>query len=378
MLIPCVSGHPNRNEGCLADLRKKTDPRQDKERINATKGGLYKRASNWILDHKDFRRWCDDDEAKLLWIKADPGLERHLKQREQSQQQSAGEIATLSYFFCQATDTALNNAAAVLCGLIYLLVEQQTWLISHVLEEFGPDGKLLSREANTWVTLSNVLKNILHDEDLKNVCLVIDALDECETDLPQLLKFIVDNSSTSLRVKWIVSSRNRPDIEQHLKLDDSGMKLSLEVEENAEQVAYAVNDYIDFKVSEVPSLQDDDEERHQIQDVMRQKANGTFLWVALVIKELEEPDCLEPLQVVREVPADLYRLYERILGQIWRLQKRTLHCCQAILAVVTLAYRPLHIAELSVLLGQETSKLRKYVEFCGSFLTVQGSHIFHQ
>jgi hypothetical protein len=30
----------------------------------------------------------------------------------------------LSYFFCQATDSRINNATAVLRGLIYLLVSQ--------------------------------------------------------------------------------------------------------------------------------------------------------------------------------------------------------------------------------------------------------------
>jgi hypothetical protein len=38
----------------------------------------------------------------------------------------------LSYFFCQATDSRINNAVAVLRGLIYLLIDQQPVLFSHV------------------------------------------------------------------------------------------------------------------------------------------------------------------------------------------------------------------------------------------------------
>ncbi|KAK3949441.1 vegetative incompatibility protein HET-E-1 [Pseudoneurospora amorphoporcata] len=30
----------------------------------------------------------------------------------------------VAYFFCQATDSRINNVAAVLRGLIYLLIEQ--------------------------------------------------------------------------------------------------------------------------------------------------------------------------------------------------------------------------------------------------------------
>ena len=41
---------------CLADLRT-TDPRDDKKRIEAIKGGLLKGSYQWILDHPEFRRW---------------------------------------------------------------------------------------------------------------------------------------------------------------------------------------------------------------------------------------------------------------------------------------------------------------------------------
>jgi hypothetical protein len=62
---------PNRNR-CLADLRL-TDPRDDKTRIEQTKGGLLKDSYKWILDHEDFRRWRNDRESRLLWIKGDAG-----------------------------------------------------------------------------------------------------------------------------------------------------------------------------------------------------------------------------------------------------------------------------------------------------------------
>jgi hypothetical protein len=37
---------------------------------------------------------------------------------------SASYIANVSFFFCQATDARINNAIAVLRGLLYLLVKQ--------------------------------------------------------------------------------------------------------------------------------------------------------------------------------------------------------------------------------------------------------------
>jgi hypothetical protein len=113
----------------------------------------------------------------------------------------------LSYFFCQATDSRINNATAVLRGLIYLLVDQQPSLISHVRKKHDHAGKELFDDANSWVALSEILINILQDPSLNMAYFIVDALDECLVELPKLLDFIVQTSA-SPRIRWIVSSRH--------------------------------------------------------------------------------------------------------------------------------------------------------------------------
>ena len=129
---------------------------------------------------------------------------------------STTDTKILSFFFCQATDARINNATAVLRGLIYLLVDQQQTLISHVRKQYDRAGEKLFHDANAWFALSEIFTNILEDANLQNTYLIIDALDECITDLPKLLDFIVQKSSAYSRVKWIVSSRNWPSIEKDL------------------------------------------------------------------------------------------------------------------------------------------------------------------
>ena len=53
------------------------------------------------------------------------------------------------------------------------------------------------------------------------------------------------------------------------------MGLSLEL--NAKNVSYAVDIYIDYKVSQLASLKYDSTMQRQVQDQIRLKANGTFL-----------------------------------------------------------------------------------------------------
>ncbi|RYP25887.1 hypothetical protein DL768_011651 [Monosporascus sp. mg162] len=380
----------DKNEKCLMDLRL-TDPRDDKQRIEDTKGGLFLGASNWILDHHDFRRWQDSEDSRLLWIKGDPGKGKtmllitivdELERRLARSQQPASAATVLSYFFCQGTNRELNNATAVLRGLIYLLGVRHTALVSHLRTRYDHAGSKLFQDANSFFALSEVLENMLRDESLAGAYLVVDALDECVTDRERLLKLIAHHAAASPHIKWIVSSRNRSEIEQNLKMDSSGLKLGLEITQNAEQVSHAVNAYIDFKLSELQSLQDDDERKNRVRNIMREKANGTFLWVALVAQELEKARSWRMLQVVERIPASLHELYDLIMAQIRQPQGEDWELCQPVLAVVTLTYRPLHLAELGVIselppeISGDTKNIREIVALCGSFLTVKDDFVY--
>ncbi|KAH7012686.1 NACHT domain-containing protein [Microdochium trichocladiopsis] len=212
---------------CLADLRT-TDPRIDKKRIEDTKGGLLYGAYSWILTNDEFLKWRDG-ESRLLWIKGDPGKGKTMllcgiidELYPMTKLNDKDTPALLSYFFCQATDALINNATSVLCGLIFLMVKQQPALISHIREKYDEAGGKLFEGPNAWWTPAEIFENILQDPHLSPSYLIVDALDEC-IDYLQLVKLIIKRSSIS-RVKWIVSSRNWPDIEE--SLDDTEFKLT--------------------------------------------------------------------------------------------------------------------------------------------------------
>jgi len=154
---------------------------------------------------------------------------------------------------------------------------------------------------------------------------VVDALDECVAHRDRLLRLIASHAVASPRVKWIVISRIIREIENILEIDGpdisdssaaskgSEVKLSLEVTQNAEQVACAVEAFIKFKLSNIPSLRDDYDTRRWVRETMREKANGTFLWVALVVEELGKTDSWDMLEVLGELPEKLDGLYSRMM-----------------------------------------------------------------
>ena len=368
---------------CLQDLRV-TDPRDDMKRIEATKGGLLKDSYAWILSHPDFIDWKEGDETRLLWIKGEPGKGKTmlLIGVVRELEESTHDSTLLSYFFCQGTDSRLNNATAVLRGLIYQLLDQQPSLISHVREQYDKAGRQLFKDVNAFVALSRIFTRLLHDPCLTRIYLVVDALDECESELSQLLSIITQNASTSSsRVKWLLSSRYRREIEEQLRINANRVNLSLEL--NAESVSAAVDAYIASQVSELAQTKKYDHKlQKHVEDQLHQKANGTFLWVALVCKELRGVEGWDVPELLQEIPSDLTQLYGRMIEQTRKLKKRSVTFCTEVLSISTLAYRPLHLLELAALadLPKEFScdlpKLTKIIELCGSFLTIREDTVY--
>jgi hypothetical protein len=148
----------------------------------------------------------------------------------------------------------VNSTTSVIRGLLYMLVDQQPSLMSHIRRKYDCAGKALFEDANAWVALSEIFTSMTQDKGLKTTYLVVDAFDECVVDLPKLLDLIVRTSTLSRRVKWLVSSRNENQIEEKLKSVGDEAKLSLEPKQNAKQVARAVDAYIDHKLSCLESL----------------------------------------------------------------------------------------------------------------------------
>lgn len=376
-------------------------------RIKQTKGSLLQGSYTWIFDHRDFQRWRAGKQSQLLWIEGGPGKgktmlligiindlmrqaadagEGHLKlgparkKKVKELNTSTGNARILSFFFCQANDLRLNSATAVLRGLIYLLIKQQESLISYLRKAYDNVGGQLFEGTNAFAALSRIFKDMLQDQTLTSAILIIDALDECETGLPQLLDFITEAASSRCHhVKWIVSSRGRSDIEQRLTFGGICMRLSLDL--NVTHISHAIDVYIDHNISKLTSIKDDTSLQNQVRDQMRRKADGTFLWVALVFKELQEVLGGEVLQVLKEVPNDLTLLYDRMLEQIHELNPRHQGFCCNILSIATLAYRPLHLLELRFITGLESeisrmADFRRTINLCGSFLTIIGDHVY--
>ncbi|KAJ5530500.1 HET-D, partial [Penicillium freii] len=143
------------------------------------KGGLLEDSYCWIFENDDFRNGTLSKKASCSGSKGI--LER-------------------------ATDAQINNATAVLRDVIYMSVDNQPNLISHVRRQHDKTGERGFEDANAWEILSKIFSDTLKDPLLQSTYVIIDALDGCTKDRDLLLGLIAQKSSEYQRVKWIVSS----------------------------------------------------------------------------------------------------------------------------------------------------------------------------
>jgi hypothetical protein len=356
----------------------------DRVRILGEKNDVLEGSCSWVMNDPAFRQWWDDDKTRILWIHGDPGkgktmmaiaLIEKITELLESDPHPSG---TLAYFFCQSTNDGLNNAVAVVRSLVYLLVEKHRALTRHVQRQFEIVGSRLFEGDNALYALWTMFLDLLKDPALPRIYLLVDALDECTRQQIQLLKLITGRDMASLsKVKWLVTSRNEPTIKEWLEQGDRRVHTSLEL--NSYHISHDVTRFIEFKVAELSQMKRYDYQlRCFVETYLQDKANGTFLWVALVCQELQKVSSRRARPVLEKFPAGLEPLYMRMMEQILsQPDAEDVELCSSILRAVMVAVRPLHLSELVFLaelpdyIHEDSSSVYDLISRCGSFLTLR-------
>ncbi|PTB38317.1 hypothetical protein M441DRAFT_60566 [Trichoderma asperellum CBS 433.97] len=371
---PMADSH---NRSCLKALQT-TDPRKDKERIEKSNGGLFRDSCLWILGNVEFKQWRSHSRSNLLWIKGDPGkgktmlLSSIIDELSSTAESGHQEACTLSYFFCQASDLRTNNAGAVLRGLIYMLADCQPVLLSHARKRYDHVGDQLFTDSNSLEALSKMFSAIVQDRRLNDTYVIIDALDECIRDREFLIDLITQLSATNSKIKWLVSSRNLPSIEEGFTM---AQKLEVSLELNEKFISTALGIYVQHKVAELAKVKGYTEDMQAaIHHYLYSNASNSFLWVALVCQDLAKiPMQSNILLNLTEFPARLDALYTYMLDQICGSDMSKL--CLHMLAITSVVYRPITVDELSCFVDMLDGALDEKIlihaiGLCSSFLTI--------
>ncbi len=348
--------------------------------------------------------------------------------------------ALLIYYFCDNREEKRNTAVAILRGLIFQLLRQEESLYRHILPVFQTQDERSFTSAS-FETLWRIFESMVRDPCIELIYCVLDGLDECEEPgLEMLVEKIADfyrdtSSSTS-------SHSSMPGAKERTSSPSSAVCLSLESSvqggepsptaacpsssskapdcdalrrsaplkiiavsrqnprclprtlsrfpqikldpDSDEEVHRDLEAYITTKVDQLSiDMSYPDELRASVKKALSEQADGTFLWVGFVVRELRNKARVEVEEALKSLPSGLERLYERMLTQIPENRR---DIAASILRWVTMAVRPLTLTELGAAVEivpiadlslKET--VRDYVEFCGCLLTITNTvDLVHQ
>ncbi|KAL2192580.1 hypothetical protein P885DRAFT_47293, partial [Corynascus similis CBS 632.67] len=327
---------------------------------------------------------------RLLWIKGHAGTGKTMLLmgiiRELSSQ-PAKLVPCVSYFFCQGINGALNSATATLRSLIWLLLVPQPHLISHLRSKYTNAGASLFEGESAFIALSATFESMRKDPNLSPVYFIVDALDQCEQGLMELIQLFTNSLTLTRKIKWLVSSR--PIVELNAPATTGCL-----VELDTKELKQPVNVYIEKKLSAFDSKPGYTKKvLNDISVEIRKRAGNTFLWVWFVFQELGRTNKFgklllngsNALAAVKKIPPGLSEVYGRIMdmidgGRIGIPQAGYPQYCKNVLAAATLAFRPLTLSELAVLADLPPDMSRTIVEDCGSFLTIKEEvvYLIHQ
>ncbi|KAF1737862.1 Vegetative incompatibility protein HET-E-1 [Beauveria bassiana] len=360
-----------------------TRPDVDRKSLIALKGRRVDGTCEWVTKHTHYQEWLADTGQPLLRISGGPGkgktmLAIYITEVLQPLIDAGDNV--LLYYFCSNRDKNRNTALTILRGILHQWIDLQPHLAKEVKSSFE-GAETTKHTVSSFVALWRVFLILLQQTTSSQVVCVLDGLDECEREsLRQLLDavgscLVESGEGAKPRLKLIILSRPQPAVLKN-KL---GRYQQIELDASDTETTHDVERYIFAKVAELASEQDLSEEMvAQVQRSLLAGADGTFLWVAFVINELQGRSWSKIDEVLRQIPKGLGGIYQRLLRQVDDKEALV-----PILQWVVLAARPLTLEELTVAAGVKaagtipaTQVTRRQLRVGGLLVKVEGDVVY--
>ncbi|GAQ45541.1 hypothetical protein AtubIFM55763_007906 [Aspergillus tubingensis] len=323
----------------------------------------------WFGSKSSFLTWKSFEKSSpnVFWVNGKPATGKSVLAGYVVSQLHKTKAGCSFYFFRYG-----DKSRSRLSGCLRSLALQMAWTNAKVRElllEMQSQGVRLDSEDERvlWRRLfqPGILRAIPEGHYW-----VIDALDECAS-LSLFFDAILANLDKSTRLRILVTSRATPGIcryfsslgahnvmSEQVSVYDTLPDIKLLVEAKTESLAVGGG-----------------KDRNNLVSKILDKSQGSFLWTALVLKELSNSHSEQEInKVLQDMPRDMERLYMRSLDSMSQAsQGKTLS--KAVLTWTTCATRPLKITELEVALRLDVNdhfpRLEEsVVSLCGQFVTI--------
>ena len=329
-----------------------TDPEIDRSNVRLEKGDRTPGTCEWVLQDSRYLEWRKL-RASSLWLTGGPGKGKTmiaLHVTEVLSQESKKDNATLLYFFCSHQHKDRSEAKALIRGLLYQLLKQHPNLETHaesIMTMQNSDHILQSFEA-----LWNIFTKMLCDRTLGDIICVLDGVDECDdgsryTLASHFFGFVQSRASSETgSFKLLGLSRTLTEI-------DFNPQCNILMDINyLSCTSDDVEKFVEHSLERFARVRNFDKIREEVHKTLIAKAGGTFLWIGLVVKQMEKKKTASAiLEVLNQSPDGLPSIYARLLRQIEE-GKRTV--VAEILRWVSISCQPLTLNELADALGYKS------------------------
>ncbi|KAI1125800.1 hypothetical protein F5Y10DRAFT_294384 [Nemania abortiva] len=380
---------------CLRDLFI-TDPLEDRNSLRRRKGDRASGTCEWILGTEELTTWLrpaqlaepERSVSNLLWLHGNPGTGKSTLAifitDELSRYFTATDGKTLAYFFCDSAYDTRKTATSVIRGLLLQLIQQHPQLLDYLLPKYKErKGEIFK----SFDTLWPIFLAVAADEPTGPKYCIIDALDECDTESQETLLWQFEQTfrgqdvTSNLRI--LVTSRPNREIQEHLQ-DFMNRDLASFPERRKD-----VDRCIDERVNNLAKKKKyTDKVKKQVLEIIRAKAEDTFLWVGIVCDELQYVFSKDAVQVLHKLPKGLHSLYKNLLDTAVEKGASTDNI-RHILACVLVYMRQLKLLQLSEVcqLHQEEDDPETLLHFmeeevasCRQIVVVSkdGLHLLHK
>ncbi|RYC81153.1 hypothetical protein BFJ63_vAg15952 [Fusarium oxysporum f. sp. narcissi] len=362
---------------CLQEMRV-TNPRDILSDIRSQKGKRIGHTCEWILKREEFSAWGASDNSQLLRFIGPPGIGKtmmstFLIEVLKGKVEKAPD-KTFAYFLYDYRFQDRKTPTAMLRSLIWQLLLQRNGLFQHMRSDFEKhkDSRLFECLFENFSALWRIFQDMLQDEHAGEVFILIDAVDECERSTRKaLLHCIRELFQISLesagKFKFLLTCRpGVSDIEY--ELDGIGVTVKMD----SSEVNADLSDYISLKAEDLAHRKKYSQSLGaKVKKALISEAGGTFLWVSLMINELESIPNYEVERKLKDLPKGLDETYTRILDD--NIPKKRREDARFLLLSMVAARRPLTKMELAAsfafwktgsVVGDQD--LHDYMDICAS------------
>jgi len=328
----------------------------------------------WFLHNENFRKWHTESSMSpsVLLVNANPATGKSvlaayiINYLEDLQQDCC-------YYFFRHGD----KVKSTLCGLLLSIAFQMASFNQHVrnslLEMVEQDIRFDKDNIQVvWKRLFAI--SIFRAEFHRPFFWVIDALDECENGVTLLQ--MIQKIEQHLPIRILITSRKIQEVQAQFtalqKHFTEKRVFSMEISESDSR--YDITLYLRAHVDSLPVS--NARNREKLINTILGKSAGCFLWVQLVVKELEEAFSQQHIdKVLKEVPHEMGALYERALTLMAAKPVNSRRYAKSILMWTMCATRPLTITELQHALRLDMDETidsleRAIASICGQLVFV--------